>query len=127
VVGVAVLAFVAAFGLAWYLFAPPPAPVESAPAVGRLLGEGEIESFLSLVRTADFQAIAQAGQELFHPGDRVASNAQFAFYEVGSYPPYQVYAFFTTATPEWVRRILLTLDEGGRVESFMAEEMPVIP
>ena len=61
------------------------------------------------------------------PGAAIPDHARrFADYETNSVPPYAVYAFFIENTPDRTRRVLLTVDQGGAIDSFMAEEMKVI-
>lgn len=128
---VAAAAFALAFVLAWLMFGagqsgavreeePPTRP-------GRTLGEAEMKPFLDAARSGDFKAMAAAGGELFIKGDVIPDRESlFAEYAVDSFPPFQVYAFYTAAAGGYVYRVLLTLDENNKVESFMAEEMPVV-
>lgn len=131
-IGVAAsVAFVLAFFLAWVLFGSskggavkeeePPAPQN------KTLGEADLEPFLAAARSRDFKAMSAIGKELFRKGDDIPDRELlFAEYAVDSFPPYQVYAFLTSNTGEYVYRVMLTVTDDNKVESFMAEEMPVV-
>jgi hypothetical protein len=121
------LGFVMAMGAGWWWFgrnAAAPAPVAGD---GPALRADELEGFFRTVAEGDYPAIKERGEALFRPGARVAdADRLLAPYAVNSFPPYTVYALYTFNNPDLTRRVLLTLDEGDRVESFLAEEMAVI-
>ena len=73
-------------------------------------------------------ALITLGGELFPVGRAIANRtAVLEDYETTSYPPYQVYAFYSGIRDSVLRRVLLTVDENDKVVSFLAEEMPVVP
>lgn len=126
---VVALTFVAAFALAWLLFgnAKPPAEVEPEAPPAKVIGEAEVKEFLDAVEAEDFAAMTRIGTGLFKKGDKIPDRARlFGDHAVESFPPFQVYAFMTHASDKEIRRVLLTIDENDLVESFMAEEMPVV-
>ena len=127
----AILLFLLGFAVAmvagWWWFGKNAAvPAQTAPD-GPVLRGDELESFFQTVAEGDYSAIKERGEALFHPGARVAEAERLlAPYAVNSFPPYTVYALYTFNNPDLTRRVLLTLDEQDRVESFLAEEMAVI-
>lgn len=84
--------------------------------------------FLEAAKSGDFTAMQNEGSRIFTPGKVIPdSTVLLAPYRVNSHPPYQVYAFLTENTDKATRRVLLTMDERDRIESFLAEEMAVVP
>lgn len=123
------LTFVAAFALAWLLFGntKPPAQTEPEAPPAKVIGEAEVKEFLAAVEAEDFAAMTRIGSDLFKKGDKIPDRTRlFGDHAVESFPPFQVYAFMTHASNKEIRRVLLTIDENDQVESFMAEEMPVV-
>ena len=131
-----IVLFLAAFGcafiLAWWLFSSPVTvpvspEVEAAPPP-RSLKEDDIAEFFGAVVEEDYAAMARIGKELFEPGALIPDHKQlFIEYETASFPPYQVYAFYTKNKDNVVYRVLLTVDEEvNKVESFLAEDMPIV-
>lgn len=131
-----IVVFIAAFGcafiLAWWLFrspaAAPVSPEVVAASPPRSLGENDMAEFFGAVLEEDFAAMARIGKELFVPGHFIPSRKEmFVEYETGSFPPHQVYAFYTKTTDNMVYRVLLAVeDETNKVESFLAEDMPIV-
>lgn len=128
--GMFVLVFVLAFGLAWLLFrrdpVPPPSAEPAAPAT-RAVSADELGAFLRAVDDGDFEAMKRLGGEAFARGNLIAEGRdRLADYETSSYSPdHLVYALYHHSDPDRVYRVILTLNEEGRVVSFMAEDMAV--
>ena len=121
------LGFALALGAAWWWFGKDAAAPAQTVADGPVLHESELEGFFQAVAKGDYPAIKESGEALFLPGVRLADAARLLEpYAVNSFPPYAVYALYTFNNPDLTRRVLLTLDERDRVESFLAEEMAVI-
>lgn len=98
-----------------------------AAVTQRDLAAADMDGFFDAASRGDFAAMSGIGRTLFTPGRKIPDAERvFAGYETSSYPPHTVYAFFTESAEDKVRRVLLTLDENDRVESFMAEEMSII-
>lgn len=121
------LGFALALGAAWWWFGKDAVTTAQTVADGPVLREGELEGFFQAVDKSDYPAIKELGEALFVPGVRLADAARLlAPYAVNSFPPYSVYALYTFNNADLTRRVLLTLDDRDRVESFLAEEMAVI-
>lgn len=105
--------------------APEPTAANGVGAVGALetIDAAAVREFLAAVSAGDFPAMRELGGRVFVKGRRVGDRAAFAEYGTNSVPPYTVYALHADNAPDAVRRVLLTLDAEGRVESFLAEEM----
>ncbi|MDR1613647.1 MAG: hypothetical protein LBT97_12825 [Planctomycetota bacterium] len=118
--------FALAFGLAWRLFGGRPDAPAAPPA--RAIRAADLRPFMAAVRAEDYPLMSKLGGELFTAGskilDRETALSEFA---VDSFPPHQVYAFYTALKDGTVYRVLLTLDREDRVASFLAEDMPVVP
>lgn len=122
-----VLGFALALGVGWWWFGRPPEPPAAGARSDGVVREADMAAFLQAARKNDFQTLKDEGDRLFKPGVRVVDSAGlFSQYAVNSFPPYTVYALHTFNGPDITRRVLLTLDDKERVESFMAEEMTVI-
>ncbi len=140
---------VLAFGFGWYtarylvrpsaISNPPPAgeapeaTADSPPSGGgrpvKTIGADSpgMREFLAAVKAGDFEAMRKLGGELFPKGAAVPDARRlFPGYEANNIPPYRVFAFLSDQGREQARRVMLTLDGENRVESFMAEEMPVV-
>ena len=126
--------FALAFGLAWFLFTPgaavqpqtpDPAAVRTAPTV--VLAAADVAPFLSAVTAEDYSAMDRLGTQLFTSGAAIPDHANlFDGYAVNSYPSYHVYNFYSQTTGEQIYRVLLTVEDNGAIESFLAEEMPIV-
>lgn len=93
----------------------------------RDLDEAALTAFLQAAEKGDYAAMEKTGPEVFQKGVWIPdAAARFDQYAANSYPPYTVYAFYSAGSDELIRRVLLTLNEDDRVESFMAEEMTVL-
>ena len=117
--------FVLGFAAALVVMRQPP----ESPSTGGAdaVRAAELREFLSAVADGDFPAMRELGGRLFVKGRTVEDAGKaFAEYETNSVPPYTVYAFYTDNAPDAARRVLLTLDSGGGVESFLAEEMTIV-
>lgn len=136
VAAVFVLAFAAAFLLAWIWLrrepplppAPVPPPSVATPAPpARTLGRADLKDFFQAAADGDFAALRDRGEKLFVAGTRVPDSAGlFSEYAANSYPPYAVYAFLTRVADGKSVRVLLTMDAEDRVVSFMAEETAIV-
>lgn len=104
------------------------APMESTPEKpSQTVDAAGLERFLDAARRGDYQTMANDGGEVFWKGVHIPDSKNlFKDYEANSFPPYTVYAFYSQGSNEKVRRVLLTMDEKERVESFLAEEMTVL-
>lgn len=128
--------FLAAFGLAfclaWLLFRADPesrpaavAEVETEKVEPPLTAE-QIAPFLRAADEKDLETMFLLGPELFAKGRAIVDRKDaLAEYETNSFPPYQVYAFYAGIRENKVYRVLLTTDEDDKVESFLAEAMPI--
>ncbi|MDR1745645.1 MAG: hypothetical protein LBS30_07830 [Planctomycetota bacterium] len=117
--------FVLGFAVAFAIMRSPP----ETPAAGGAdaLQTAELREFLRAVSGGDFPAMKELGERLFVKGRKIEDAGKaFAGYETNSVPPYTVYALHAENAPDAARRVLLTLDGDGRVESFLAEEMTVV-
>lgn len=134
--GLLILLFVAAFGLAfglaWLLFradpasAPPAAAQAETEKVDPPLTAEQIAPFLRAADEKDLDTMFRLGPELFGKGRTIVDRKDaLAEYETNSFPPYQVYAFYAGIRENKVYRVLLTTDEDDKVESFLAEAMPI--
>lgn len=127
------VAFACAFILAWWLFRSPVAAPATTDEVAapppRSLKETDMAEFFGAVMEEDYAAMARIGKELFVPGHFIPARKElFVEYETGSFPPHQVYAFYTKTKDNVVYRVLLAVeDETNRIESFLAEDMPIVP
>lgn len=127
---VAALCFVAgfaiAFPVAWILFTPAAQTDAAGPARVDAISAGEMKEFLRAAESGDFAVMRDHGDGIFREGKTIPNaGSLFARFEANSFPPYSVYAFFTSSDPDMTRRVILTLDDQGKVVSFMAEEMVV--
>lgn len=103
---------------------PPEAAAAAGPEAPRT---GEQREFFQAVAKGDFVAMAALGERAFVRGGSVENAAAvLAGYETNSFPPFTVYALYVENAPDKTRRVLLTLDKDGKVESFLAEEMSII-
>lgn len=123
-------AFGLAFGLAWLLFradpAQPPVAEAGAKKAEPPLTAEQMAPFLRAADGNDIEAMFRLGPELFAKGRTIADRKEaLTGYETNSFPPYQVYAFYAGIREDKVYRVLLTTDEDDRVESFLAEAMPI--
>lgn len=101
------------------------APVVPAPDA---VEQDGMTRFLKAAADGDFAVMQSEGRRIFTPGKAIPDSAALlAPYQVNSHPPYLVYAFLTENTEKATRRVLLTMDGQDRVESFLAEEMAVVP
>lgn len=99
-----------------------------APTQPGLIDPAGLVAFLAAAKKGDYAVMEKSGSALFAKGAQIPNAPeQFKEYEANSFPPYTVYAFYSQGSSERVRRVLLTLDENNRVESFLAEEMTVVP
>jgi|GEM_PF-2133253 hypothetical protein len=130
-----VVTFVVAFALAWLLFgagqgsgSPAQNEAEQDAPPARTLSPDEFRDFLTAVEAADFNAMSRLGKQVFKKGDLIPNYENlFAEYALDGFPPFNVFGFYTVGTSEAVYRVILTMNsEDNSVESFMAEEMPVI-
>ena len=120
--------FAIAFGLAWFIFAPrgEGQPKTPPPQPAKTISEADIAAFLAAVDTEEYAAIARIGGELFQPGCLVPDQERlFGEHLVSKDPPYLVYNFYSKSDEDRVYRVYLTIDEDHKVDSFMAEDMPV--
>ncbi len=86
----------------------------------------ELRDFFQAVEAGDFPAMASLGKKVFVHGRKIAdAEKTLAGYQTNSLPPYTVYALYIAGTPEKTSRVMLALDQDDRIESFLAEEMPV--
>ncbi len=125
------------------LFFSPPAAAVKGPGDSGLAAAGAatpaavgisldaetkgMNAFLAAVKQGDFPTLQRLGRDLFPKGAAVREPEKlFAGFEANNIPPYRVFAFLSDQGMEKARRVMLTLDGEGRVESFMAEEMPVV-
>ncbi|MCD8349415.1 MAG: hypothetical protein LUC93_02220 [Planctomycetaceae bacterium] len=127
--GVGILLFLGGFAVAlaagWWLFGSGTRQEQAARV--ETLREADLNELLAAVESGDYHDIKRLGEAMLKPGTRVAEGERmFAPYAVNSLPPYSVYALYTYNDPDRTRRVLLTLGDDGRVESFLAEEMAVI-
>ncbi len=107
--------------------APAPASAKTSAPVSVNADSPDMKAFQTAVKTGDFAALRTLGQKLFPKGALVRDpDRLFAGYEANNIAPYRVFAFLSEQSREQARRVMLTLDGEGRVESFMAEEMPVV-
>lgn len=107
------------------LFSPESAVVSALPGE---VDAADLALFLAAAGKGDYAAMSKDGPDLFSKGVLISDAPdRFKDYESNSFPPYTVYAFYSQGSDEMVRRVLLTLDEDNRVESFIAEEMAVLP
>ncbi|MDR1521153.1 MAG: hypothetical protein LBU23_13575 [Planctomycetota bacterium] len=121
------VAFALAFALAWLLWRPPPSGGGASDLTGRNLAASEIGPFAEAARRGDFAAMRDLGARLFLPGVGAEEAAKaLAEFETNGFPPYKVYAPPSRGGAGKVFRVLLTLDAGWRVASFVAEEMDVV-
>lgn len=120
------IAFASAFFLAWLLFAPPKETPPPPPPPVRTLTEDDMREFFQAVGREDYERMSALGKELFKEGNIIPdSAAKFAEYETTSYAPHTVYAFYSSIGGDKTRRVLLTMTEGDKVVSFLAEEMEI--
>lgn len=131
------LGFILAFIVFWFampylqkMAGPQPAgenrTVSAQPAANQ--AREEMAHFLQAAEAGDFETMRTEGRRIFTPGRAFPdSAAALAPYKVNSYPPYVVYAFMTENAENTTRRVLLTMDDHDKVESFLAEEMAVVP
>ena len=120
------VAFASAFFLAWLLFAPPKETPPPPPPPARTLTGDDMRDFFQAVGKEDYGRMSDLGRDLFKEGTIIPDSvAKFAEYETTSYPPHMVYAFYSFIGGDKARRVLLTMDEGDRVVSFLAEEMEI--
>lgn len=102
--------------------------VTTAPEQPGVVNPTGLAAFLAAAEKGDYPEMEKSGPELFAKGVEIPDAPErFKEYEANSYPPYTVYAFYSQGSNEHVRRVLLTLDGSNRVESFLAEEMAVVP
>lgn len=129
-----VVTFVVAFALAWLLFgsgrgsAPQGQTEEQEAPPARTLTPDDLQDFLAAVEAADFNTMSRLGKRVFKKGDLIPNyESLFAEYALDGFPPFSVFGFYTVGTTEAVYRVILTVNsEDNSVESFMAEEMPVV-
>ncbi len=129
--GVGVLLFLGGFAVAlaagWWLFGAQARQEHETAVRVETIREADLNELLAAVESGDYHDIKRLGEAMLTPGTRVADGERmFAPYAVNSLPPYSVYALYTYNDPDRTRRVLLTLGDDGRVESFLAEEMAVI-
>lgn len=123
--------FALAFLLAWMFFSrgerTKPAPAkEEARVKARVLAKEDMAEFFKAVDNGDYPGMVRLGKELFQPGTIISdSRILLEHYAVDSYPPHQVYAFYTRIGTPNSYRVLLTMDESDQVVSFMAEETAI--
>ncbi len=129
--------FIAAFIIAWLVFRPGPQPAravreieqdgQEASVPGKTIDAAGLGDFLKAAETGDYPAMAEIGGKLFVKGDTIPDHKRLlSSYAVDGFPPYQVYKFYSATTDTRIYRVLLTMDDNNTVESFMAEEMPVV-
>lgn len=120
-------AFTLAFLLAWLLFRPAPVPLPAEPAPAAVLAGPDLDEFFRAVARGDYDGMSRLGNGLFEKGVTVRdADRVFAGFEVNGYPPYRVFAFFADHAGDRLYRVMLTLDENDKVESFMAEDTRII-
>ncbi|MCD7898285.1 MAG: hypothetical protein LUG50_16715 [Planctomycetaceae bacterium] len=87
----------------------------------------DVARFLEAVKAEDYDAMRDVGGRTFRKGVVVADHAEwFGDYATTSHPPYAVYAFYVELAETRGRRVMLTVDADGVVDSFMAEEMKIV-
>ncbi len=89
--------------------------------------DGDVARFLVAVAAGDFDAMRDIGGRTFWKGVVIPDHAErFGGYATNSLPPYTVYAFYVELGETRGRRVMLTVDADGVVDSFMAEEMKIV-
>ncbi len=87
----------------------------------------DVARFLDAATAGDYDAMRDIGNRTFRKGVVIADHAErFDGYATNSLPPYTVYAFYVELGETRGRRVMLTVDADGVVDSFMAEEMKIV-
>lgn len=133
-IGIFAAVFVAGFVLAWVMSnRRQPTPSENNPPPQssqriQLLETKKLVAFLEALGRDDYTETAKAGEEAFPSGTVIPEHKKlFAEFAAGDIPPFATYVFMSGQRDGSVVRILLTIDaETGKVESFLAEAMPIV-
>ncbi|MCC8165444.1 MAG: hypothetical protein LIQ31_04695 [Planctomycetes bacterium] len=89
--------------------------------------DDDVAQFLGAVEAGDYGAMRDIGGRTFRKGVIITNHAErFGDYATNSLPPYAVYAFYIDLNVASGRRVMLTVDADGVVDSFMAEEMKIV-
>ena len=128
------ITFALAFGMAWLLFTPGPnaLPTTPEPATARtepavIIGADDVTPFLAAATAEKYSDMERLGARLFVAGAVIPDHATlFEGYAVNSYPSYQVYNFYSRTIEDRIFRVLLTVEDNGTIDSFLAEEMPIV-